>query len=227
MKTITVTSTIELHETLKFFSLPSYWLFRGQANSQWKILPKAKRVPFSQRNDIDLFNHWKRQAIEYVENQPLNEWHWLALAQHHGLATRLVDWSSNPLVAAFFACADSSHDGAIYAYLGKSYVHEQSFLSSKPWDICETVIFHPHIKSRRVSNQCGSFTLSPEPELCFSEQLKDSEEIVKIIIDKDCKNDLLLELSLYGINSKYIYPDLDGLSQFVNWQVQYGVEHLG
>lgn len=226
MNTVRISSFVELHEVIKSHLLPSYWLFRGQSDANWEILPKAKRLPFSRRSDVQLFNNWKRQAIEYIQIPPSNEWHWLALAQHHGLATRLIDWSSNPLVAAFFACNNNELDGAIYAYLGGKFVLESSFNSSLPWDVTEPVIFHPFIKSRRVSNQSASFTISEEPEVCFSKQIQDDDKLVKIIIDKSCKAELLFELSLYGINSKHIYPDLDGLSQFANWQVEYGSEYM-
>lgn len=200
----------------------SYWLFRGQEDEKWGLIPKSKREPYINREDIAVFELWKRHAIEYVENPPTNDWHWLALAQHHGLATRLLDWSSNPLVAAFFACQNGSYNGAIFAFLGEKYILEKSFNRSLPWDVTEPAIFHPYIKSRRVSNQGGSFTISHQPEICFSGQIRENETIVKIVIDKNCKKDLLFELNLYGVNLKMIYPDLDGLSQYSNWQVEYG-----
>lgn len=222
-----ITTFTELHAALKDFKLPSYWLFRGQSDSSWSLQPKSARPPYSMRDDREMFALWKRKAIELCENPPTDDWHWLALAQQHGFATRLLDWSSNPLVAAFFACNDNlDKDGVIFGYLGSKYIADQSVKQSNPWAGQGPTIFFPFIKNRRLHSQGGCFTITRDIATCFSDQIKDNERLEKIIISKECKKELLLELNFYGINWGTLYPDLDGHSKLMNWYVEYGEENF-
>lgn len=176
---------------------------------------------------MNIFTNWKVGALDVSEHPPSDDWHWLALAQQHGLATRLLDWSSNPLVAAFFACNENNDkDGAIFAYLGGKVLLEQSFKQSTPWDSTEPVCFRPHIKSRRLSAQSGQFTVSAEPNKCFSEQIRENEKLLKLVVAKGYKKTLQLELARYAVHWGTLFPDLDGHSRFCNWQVEYGETYL-
>ena len=82
-----------------------YTLFRGQLED-WPLLPKIAR--FKEIGDIisfeqSLLSHFRREAFPFLNIIPNNDWEWLSIAQHHGLPTRLLDWSLNPLVALWFA----------------------------------------------------------------------------------------------------------------------------
>lgn len=221
-----ITNLKELHEILSEYVLPSYRIYRGQSNESWPLIPKAKRGYFKNRDDVELFRTWKASAVHYVNEDQKDDWHWLALAQHHGLATRLLDWTHNPLVALFFACSDMEVDGALYSFLPAKKVTENAWCSIEPWNFQEVATFTPVLRSMRVLNQHGLFLLTPTPERCITEQMNTDSKYFKIIIPREAKGNLLVELNQVGINSQYIYPDLDGLSQHINWMLEFGEKSI-
>lgn len=102
------------------------WWFRGQSDSSWLLLPKAGRPNFylPDNRDLGRFKAWRHDAFPYLEINIESEFEMLAYAQHHGLATRLLDWTGNPLVAAYFAVsADPDKDGVIFCYSPEIFVN--------------------------------------------------------------------------------------------------------
>lgn len=89
--------------------------FRGQSNKDWKLSPRLYRE--------NLFGQEGTMIKEIVHTNPkefeMSRFDILAKLQHFGFPTRLLDVSSNPLVALYFACSDKNemvNDGAVYIF---------------------------------------------------------------------------------------------------------------
>ena len=147
-----------------------------------------------------------------MEKYPDNDWDWLAIAQHHGLATRLLDWTKNPFVATFFACLDNlKKDGVIYYFSIKGMYDTD--LKTNPFKIKKFDTFFPSGLAARIINQRGLFTISPNPTLSLE---KEVEDLKKIIISKKAKNDIINSLDYVGVNKLSLFQDLDNLSNYLN-----------
>ncbi|KZE77526.1 hypothetical protein AV926_14235 [Myroides marinus] len=192
-------------------------IFRGQSNSKWKLIPKCQREGFTKEQDIYYFENWKRRAKAFLDKEIFTDTELLAIAQHTGLATRLLDWSLNPLVALFFACeANLNDDGAVYCLTDQekeTYVRDLV----NPFSINDDfLIIQPNTPINRIANQHSYFTVKKDITRPFEDVFR-KNTLKKFIIPKDLKNEILIMLNQYGINNLSIYPDLEGLSKHLNW----------
>ena len=77
--------------------------YRGLPSARLNLLPTLHRDKISVTDEVHLMNRFKQNAHEFLDERPQGEWEWMLLARHHGLPSRLLDWTENPLVGLFFA----------------------------------------------------------------------------------------------------------------------------
>lgn len=193
-------------------------IYRGVTSSTYELIPKVGRrrkgnkvlEPKDERYILKLF---KQRAIAHLDRTPNDDWEWLAIAQHHGLPTRLLDWSRNPLVAAYFAVLeDHNSDSAIYAY--RSSRHLQIESHPDPFNVERVARVIPNHATLRITVQSGLFTIHPQP----SEPFRGGEsEIRKFVIPAKSRREIKRTLDKVGINTASLFPGLDGIARYVDW----------
>jgi hypothetical protein len=88
--------------------LSENWVFRGQALADWGLQNAIERTDFIRlHKDIEanFLAEFQRGARNYLNRDQIPEHliEWLALMQHHGAPTRLLDFTKSPFIAAYFA----------------------------------------------------------------------------------------------------------------------------
>jgi len=192
-------------------------LCRGVSNHEYPLLPSLFRHPNiegADQREHNLMWVFKAHARGHLKNLPENELEWLTIAQHHGLPTRLLDWSLSPLTALQFSVQSlSQSDGAVYIYdVGKFSKQEEIELSS----LEQIVAFFPSHATDRITAQSGMFTIHPT-----NQKKLENNRIIKILIPAKRKKYFLEKLVKYGIHQGTLFPDLDGISSYVRYQLGY------
>lgn len=186
-------------------------IYRGMENAEWELKPTVGRLEnYSPRLEREMLTLFKTGARPYLDKEPSNDWEWIAMAQHHGLPTRLLDWTANPLVATYFAVErNSGTDRVIYAVPVPSVLNIASYTPFE-YDKQDYVFLPEHVSPRIVA-QGGYFTIHRKPNVAFNEWFR------KIVVPDSLAVEIKLHLTRYGVNRASLFPGLDGLAINITW----------
>lgn len=227
-----VTKISEFIELTSWFSSDGNVIFRGQ-RQDLPLIPsvwREEKIEIWSVKEREVFEEFKREAIPYLNYLPINDWQWLAVAQHNRLPTRLLDWSKNPLAALWFAVskpANKNEPGIVYGYNydANDAVHlttDKTKVGS-PFSIPKTYLYFPEHVFPYIQAQSGIFTVhkwgAGDKEFIPFEKEKDSDLLlIKIEIPAEAFRTIRYHLFRVGISPATLFPGLYGLVERLKYQ---------
>jgi FRG domain len=223
-------------------------VYRGDRDAAWHLLTSLDQLggvnPPHSKADLEehILRNFIRYSRPYFAQPPVNEWEVLVAAQHHGLPTRLLDWTYSPLVAAHFATVEGEPkaDRVVWRLDWKS-VHrcfrlpELAFLIQDlegilggdrpltPWALFNappdakpfSCMLEPPSLSPRIVVQSATFTLCSDKRQSFDLFLEKhglGSALTRFIIPAKETARFRDQLDLVSVDERRLFPDLDGVA---------------
>ena len=223
----------------------SDFVFRGEGSREAGLATSLQRLG---GDYADVETHLLRNFRKYAHRSDVPEdslWNWLALAKHHGLSTRLLDWTYSPYVALHFATAHQAEfgdDGLIWLvdfvqtnrelpqHLREAL--EREGMNAMSADLLRevapdldrfdelgedfVVFFEPPALDERIVNQYALFSLMPSPQARMDEWLERHGELARrVVIPAGLKWEVRDKLDQANITERVLFPGLDGLATWL------------
>jgi FRG domain len=219
-------------------------VWRGLARSSYSNASSLARLSDDyQRLERHLVRNFRKYA--HREAPGPTTWDWLSLAQHHGLPTRLLDWTFSPMVALHFATASWPDDEALLLAvdcegaherlpgpLRAAYEHEGSLvfttemLAAQAPDLERfdelteddpfVVFFEPPSLDERIVNQAAVLSAISDATCHMGDWLDAQPEVWRAWrIPPAVKAEARERLDQSHINERVLMPGLDGLAAWL------------
>jgi hypothetical protein len=199
------------------------YLFRGAGAADWRLSTAFDRrfahLPLERRMALwdSLIEQWRAGCLRAglpasLVDDDAQLW---ALGQHHGLPTRLLDWTTSPYVAAHFAFRQHLlNRAAVRDNVAVWVLH----LADPVWSGAHgvEVVTVETVANMRLRNQNGRFTLCRAAVGCleeFAERFAVGTVLTKCVLPAEQARMALADLDAMGIDDHTLFPDLTGLAQ--------------
>ncbi len=226
--------------------LRNRFVYRGLDDSTHPLLSSLARqggtTPPHTKSHLEshILRNFVRYSLPYLPSRLHRDWEYLVIAQHHGLPTRILDWTYSPLVAAHFATVrgDASTDRVVWR-LDWPTVHAHfnirdisvldletilaQFGAADFWSYLETLqisdqficLLDPPSLDARIVAQSAAFTFSTWRDEAFEHTLVRNglaSTIQRLIIPAARVQLVRDQLDLCSVDERRLFPDLDGVA---------------
>jgi hypothetical protein len=201
-------------------------LFRGQRRRHWQLLPKVARLEQKdeKRNfaeiEKEIIEAFKIRSVPYLDRDISDEWDWLSLAQHHGMPTRLLDWTDNALAGLWFATRKPPEDddpGVVWIFrpIKIGHLHQQG---GSPFTVKRTAVFRPRHLTTRIVAQGGWFTAHAVRQgtrdfVALERNHHYRNNLHRIEVAPCRFTEIQKELRKYGLTQSAMFPGLDSVCE--------------
>jgi len=201
-------------------------LYRGHQKYNWELKPRIARVHTADKlKEKKILDEFYNLSIPYLSDwRSYSDWDKIAIAQHFRLRTRLLDWTTNPLIALWFAFQKPNDDSVKRCVWG--VLADESNLSNMNNDLFSQnpiSFFKPNQLNSRIISQSGWFSVHQHDEsnnsyFEINAEYCGHENLAKFIFPDNERNQILQFLDSLGINQHSVFKDLDSLSEYLEWK---------